>query len=114
MKRAEMVRIGADKLINTENSITQAFCDTTDLLGALERMRLDSRLSMVVGQQVVESLTEVISSLASARSAMVRAHGQLDDIRCQIGCRTVAAGTILDKPSSAAPLQIVENERNAA
>jgi len=116
MKRTEMARHGAEQLINAENAVETALCEVAALASNLGRMRLDSNLSMVVGQEAMGALVETITLLSNARGAMVRAHGALDEVKTRIGCGAVAVGN-LDKggaKSARQDLQIVASEKSAA
>ncbi len=106
MKRADMVRYGAEQLLSAENAIETALCEATALTSKLGRMRMESRLSMVVGQDAMGALVEAINALTHARGAMVRAHGHLDDVKTQIGCRTLLSGTMGSKDESGKELGI--------
>jgi len=92
MKRADMARRGAEQLFQAENAIESALCEVTALTSTLGRMRLESNLSMVVGQEAMGALVETITMLSNARGAMVKAHGALDGVKTQIGCGAVAVG----------------------
>ena len=93
-----MVLFGAEQLLLSENAIEQALADTAGLASSLSRMRVDSRLSAVIGQEALGAVAEAITALTSARGAMVRAHGHLDSVKTQIGCGAVAVGTGVEKP----------------
>ena len=92
MKRAEMARRGAAQLFQAENAIESALCEVTALTSTLGRMRLESNLSMVIGQDAMGALVETITMLSNARGAMVKAHGALDTVKTQMGCGAVATG----------------------
>ncbi|WP_052025078.1 hypothetical protein [Asticcacaulis sp. AC466] len=98
MKRSDMVLYGAEQLILSENAIEQALADTAGLASSLSRMRVDSRLSAVIGQDALCEVAEAITALTRARGAMVRAHGHLDAVKKQIGCGAVATGGGYQKP----------------
>ena len=124
MKRAEMARRGAEQLFQAENAIEAALCEVTSLTSTLGRMRLESNLSMVVGQEAMGALVETITMLSNARGAMVKAHGALDGVKTQIGCGAVAvgqgdkdgsgAGTGGTGVTGAAGFSVVRNGRTAA
>jgi hypothetical protein len=114
MKRTEIVRLGAEDLVTAEDAVERALCETMTLASNLGRMRMDAKISMVVGQEAMGALSEAITALTTARGAMVRAHGHLDDVKTQIGCRTVAVGTLIDKGSAKTDLQVVASDRPAA
>lgn len=114
MKRTDMVRSGATQLITAENAIEMALSETTGLASHLGRMRIDGRLSMVIGQEAMGAIVEAITALSNARGAMIKAHAHLDDVKTQLGCKTMAMGTLLDKPQARTDLSIVASEQNAA
>ncbi len=92
MKRIDMVRSGAKQLITAENAVESALCEVTALASTLGRMRLESDMSMVYGQEAMSALVESITLLSNARGAMIKAHGALDTVKTQMGCRTVMDG----------------------
>ena len=94
MKRIEMARHGAQQLIIAENAVESALCEVTALASSLGRMRLDSNLSMVIGQDAMGALVESITLLSNARGAMIKAHGHLDGVKTQIGCGAVCVGDV--------------------
>ncbi len=100
MKRTDMVRNGAEQLIVAENTIESAICEVAELVSKLGRMRMDSNLSAVIGQEAMDGLAETFASLSSARGAIVRVHGHLDTVKTQIGCGAMAVGTGDDKPGT--------------
>jgi hypothetical protein len=119
MKRADMVRAGAHQLVSAEDAVERAFCETAELASSLGRMRMDAKISMVIGQDAMNALMEAMTAMTTARAAMVRAHGHLDEVKTDIGCRTVAMGTGLSKKKgSTSELSIVgfesDNDRSAA
>ena len=103
MKRADMVRYGAQTLFEMENAIDLALHQSANLIGELTRMRLDANVSAVVGQEAITSAAAVVHKLTEARQAMVQTHKTLDDVKDQLGCRTVAVGTGLGKPPTGSP-----------
>ena len=97
MKRIDAARAGAQKLMRAEAAIDAALRETAELVGLLPSLRLDAHLSAVIGQDAVEDLGETLAHILSARRTIIRAHGGLQTVREQIGCRTVSVG-VLDKP----------------
>ena len=94
MKRVEMARRGAQQLIVAENAVEMALCEVAALTSDLGRMRLDSNLSMVIGQEAMGALVESITMLTNARGAMIKAHAHLDGVKTQIGCGAVSIGDV--------------------
>ncbi len=97
MKRRDMVLEGAQQLITAENAVENALCEVAHLAGNLGRMRIDSNLSAVLGQDAMSAVAEAITLLTGARGAMVRAHGHLNDVKTKIGCGAVLDGGLQDK-----------------
>jgi hypothetical protein len=67
--------------------------ETAALGSLLGRLRIEGGLSAVIGQDAFEEISDTIAGLTKARRSMVNTHAHLNDVRCQIGCRTVAIGT---------------------
>ena len=113
MKRVDMVRSGAKQLITAENAVESALCEVTALASTLGRMRLESDMSMVYGQEAMSALVESITLLSNARGAMIKAHGALDTVKTQMGCRTVMDGQ-QPKPDSTTGLVVVASANQEA
>ncbi|WP_163284174.1 hypothetical protein, partial [Enterobacter hormaechei] len=75
-----------------EEAVERALMETAALGSLLGRLRIEGGLSAVIGQDAFEEIAETISGLTKARRSMVNTHAHLNDVRCQIGCRTVAVG----------------------
>jgi hypothetical protein len=114
MKRTEMVRVGADQLKKAEMAIETAMVEVADLASVLGRMRMDSNLSITVGTGAMTHIVETMQALGAARQTIVNAHDQLDVVKTQMGCRTVASGTLGDKTPAQATLTVVGDERAAS
>ncbi len=116
MKRVDMVRSGTKQLITAENAVENALCEVAALASSLGRMRLESDMSMIYGQEAMSALVESITLLSNARGAMIKAHGALNDVKTQMGCRTVMEGDTNKPPSGSATtgLQVVASNREAA
>ena len=93
MKRVDMVRSGTKQLITAENAVESALCEVATLASTLGRMRLESDMSLVYGQDAMSALVESIAMLSNARGAMIKAHSHLDGVKTQMGCRTVMQGS---------------------
>lgn len=92
MKRADMVRNGAAQLLVAEEALERALMETAALGSLLGRLRIEGGLSAVIGQDAFEEISDTIAGLTKARRSMVNTHAHLNDVRVQIGCRTVAIG----------------------
>jgi hypothetical protein len=96
MKRTEAARAGAEKLMRAEAAIDAALRETAELMGLLPSLRLETRLSAVLGQDAVANLGETLAHIVSARRTIIEAHGALNTVRTQMGCGALAMGD-LDK-----------------
>jgi hypothetical protein len=90
----------AQKLFATEAALDAAMTEAGELLAEMLKARRELGLSAVVGDAASAKLVEAIASLGEARSAVVAAHGELDDVRVRIGVRTKGLG-FEDKPKTA-------------
>ena len=97
MKRTEAARAGAEKLKRAEAAIDAALRETAELMGLLPSLRLEARLSAVIGQEAVTNLGETLAHIVSARRTIIEAHSALYTVRSQIGCGALAVGD-MDKP----------------
>lgn len=95
-RRREAERV-AEKLLAVEASMDAAFVGVAELAVLITEARGRSRLSAVVGQQVVQDLGETIAKVVEARGALVRTHRSLDAVKAEVGLRHVAIGP-LEKP----------------
>jgi hypothetical protein len=96
MKRTDAARAGAEKLMRAEAAIDAALRETAELMGLLPSLRLETRLSAVIGQDAVANLGETLAHIVSARRTIIETHSALATVRTQIGCGALAAGD-LDK-----------------
>lgn len=98
MKKSEMVFMGAEQLLVTENAVDQALTEAGELLAVLTRLRVGNGVSGVVGQPAVTAILNAARHLGEARKEMIDAHAHLDVVKTQLGCRTLMVGTLPDKP----------------
>jgi hypothetical protein len=108
-----MVRSGARQLISAENAVEMALVEVATLASSLGRMRLESDMSLMYGQDAMSALVESITLLSNARGAMIKAHGALNDVKAQMGCRTVMDGQ-QPKPDSTTGLLVVASTKQEA
>jgi hypothetical protein len=92
MKRTEAARAGAAKLMRAEAAIDAALRETAELMGLLPTLRLETKLSAVLGQQAVANLGETLAHIVSARRTIIETHSALATVRAQIGCGALAMG----------------------
>lgn len=87
----------ANKLFAAEDSVDAALGQASTLLAGLLEARREMGLSAVAGDEIVAKVTQAISALSTARTAMVGAHGELADLKLRVGVRTKMFG-VQDKP----------------
>lgn len=98
MKRSDMVNVGADRLFATEDAVDKALSETGELLATLTRLRVTGNISGTFGQKALNAIVAGATALNTAREHFVTAHGHLDEVKTQLGCRTTAIGTLQPKP----------------
>lgn len=113
MKRSEIVLCGGEQLLATEEAVDKALAETGELISKLSRLRIANNLSVAYGKDAMDAIIETATFLNGARGAMLRAHGSLDVVRTQLGCRTVAIGNNQEKPLEGRSIT-VPAARNAA
>ena len=84
----------ANKLFSTEKSIDAAIAESAALLTGLMAAREELRLSATVGDTTSARIVEAMSLLAQARSTMVPAHHELDQLKLRVGIRTKMIGSV--------------------
>lgn len=117
MQRAEMVQRGAAQLFIAENAVETALCEVAVLANNIGRMRMDSRLSAVVGQEVIDDIADLYKRLSRARGVAVKLHKSLDGVKKQIGCGAIMVGDDNGKPhpvQTGRVVHVVGDKGNAA
>ncbi len=92
MEKVFVAQRVATKLFATENAVDAALAEASELMADMLKARKDLGLSATVGDAAAARLVEAIAALGQARSAMVAAHGELNDAKLRIGVRTKLAG----------------------
>jgi hypothetical protein len=103
----------ATKLFSSESAVDAAMVETAELMADLLKARKDLGLSAVVGDNAARKLSEAMAALSQARSAMVEAHNELNDVKLRIGVRTKMVG-FEDKPPETNGLRDVRGLRDAS
>jgi hypothetical protein len=78
----------ATKLRGTEAAVDAALAEATELMGDIIRGRQELKVSATVTDASMTKIAAAIAALTEARTAMVEAHGELDELRLRIGVRT--------------------------
>src|SRR5262245_5525235 len=87
----------ATKLFATANAVDLALAEPSVLMADMLKARKDIDLPAVAGAAAAAPVVAAIAALGAARSAMVAAHGELNEAKLRIGVRTKLAG-YEDKP----------------
>lgn len=97
-RKIEAMNDVASQLHETERALDEALAHAATLAALLPTARLRARIAGNVGQEALASAMEAQRLLVRARGHIVVAHGQLDEVKTQIGLRTVAVGGGYEKP----------------
>jgi hypothetical protein len=71
--------------------------EAAELMAEMLKARKDLHLSAVVGDNASAKLVEALAALGEARTAIVGAHNELNEVKLRIGVRTKMTGWE-DKP----------------
>lgn len=94
VEKAFVAQRVATKLFATEAAVDAAMVETMEMMAELIQARKDLELSATVGNGASAKLADAVTALAAARTAVVEAHAQLDEVRQRIGIRTKLIGVI--------------------
>jgi hypothetical protein len=89
----------ANKLFATEKSVDAAIADAAALLTTMITARQQMELSATVGDATSAKVAQAIALLSQARTTMVEAHAELDELKLRVGIRTKLVG-IVNKPAA--------------
>lgn len=103
MEKVFVAQKVARKLFATEAALDAAMTEAAELMSEMLKARAELNLSATVGDAASAKLVEAISALGQARTAVVGAHAELDQVRVRIGVRTKGLG-FQDKPPQFAQL----------
>ena len=83
-----------------EMLIDEAVSCGAELTAALPRARVEAKLPALVGQHSLDTLTEAVQSLVSARRQTVATHKHLDKVRELMGLDVISFGEEGPKPKN--------------
>jgi hypothetical protein len=109
-ERVEAVEHVAARLFAAEAAIDHALAAAAELSAAMPQARSQAHLSGVVGQEAIECAAASLASLIEARGRMIAAHGALDQVKTEIGLRTLGFGGGMLKPFPDSALHLVERD----
>ena len=82
----------ANKLFAAENTIDSALADTAGLLSEMVEARKAARVSMTVDAKANAKVVEAMAALSAARTAIVEAHEEMNEVKLRLGVRTKMIG----------------------
>ena len=88
MEKVLVARRVATKLRATETAVDAALAEATELMGDIIRGRQELKVSATATDPSMAKIAAAIAALTEARTAMVAAHGELDELRLRVGIRT--------------------------
>lgn len=97
MEKVFVAQKVARKLFATEAALDAAMTEAAELMTEMLKARTELGLSATVGDAATAKLVDAIAALGQARTAVVGAHTELDQVRVRVGVRTKGLG-IQDKP----------------
>lgn len=100
MEKIFVVKRVAAKLHGSEAAIDTAMVQVADLMADMVQARKDLGLSATVGADATAKVMAAMAALSEARTAMVDAHGSLDQTRLRLGVRTKMMGWELKEGSA--------------
>lgn len=103
MEKAFVAQRIANKLFATEAAVDAAMVETMEMMAELIQARKDLCLSATVGNGVSAKFADAVTALAAARTAVVEAHTELDEVRLRVGIRTKMVGVLPKEGSLANP-----------
>jgi hypothetical protein len=83
----------AAQLHATEAAVDAALAQATQLMGEMIRGRQETKISAISTDPSMAKVSAAIAALAQARTAMVEAHAELDELRLRVGIRTRMDGS---------------------
>ncbi len=92
MEKIFVVKRVAAKLHGSEAAIDAAMVQTAEMVAELVQARKDLGVSATVASVATDKIMAALTALGEARSAMVAAHGELDQTRLRLGVRTRMMG----------------------
>jgi len=100
LEKIFVVKRVAAKLHGSEAAIDTAMVQVADLMADMVQARKDLGLSATVGADATAKVMAAMAALSEARTAMVDAHGSLDQTRLRLGVRTKMMGWELKEGSA--------------
>jgi len=112
LEKVFVVKRVASKLHGAEAAIDAAMVQTAEMIAELVQARKDLGLAATVSAGATAKIMTAMAALSEARTAMVDAHGDLDQTRLRLGVRTKMVGW--DKMEGSAQVHVEERLAEAS
>jgi hypothetical protein len=99
----------ANKLFAAEASVDAAIEASMTLLAGMAEARKEAGVSATVGNSATAKVAEAIAILAQARTAVVEAHAEMDQVKLRLGIRTKLGILPKDAPPAFLPSEMVSD-----
>ncbi|WP_426014622.1 hypothetical protein [Caulobacter sp. DWR2-3-1b2] len=103
MEKVFVAKRVASKLHGTEVAIDAAMVQAAELMADMVQGRKDLKLSATVGSAATAKVMAALAALSDARTAMVEAHGEMEQTALRLGVRTKMFGFDSKEGSLQAP-----------
>lgn len=107
MEKVFVVQQVTKKLYAAEASLDGALAQAAELMMEIVKSRQELKVAATVDAKASAKLTEAMSALGAARTALVGCHKELDEVRLRLGIRTRMGG-FEDKPPEVRPSQTTD------
>jgi len=97
----------ATKLLATEHAVDEAIADATELMSDMVRARRELSIAATSSDPSIAKVAAAIAALSEARTAMVEAHGELNELKLRLGIRTKMGEDKLEEATPVAGLREV-------
>jgi len=88
MEKVFVAQRVAKKLYTTEAAVDGALSEAAELMNDIIQARKDLNVSAVFADEAQAKVIEAIKALGEARTAVVAAHGELNEAKLRLGIRT--------------------------
>ena len=93
----------ANRLFATEIAIDKAMVEASQLMAEMLTARQDLRVGATVGADAATEVAAALAAMATARTALVKAHAELADAKLRVGIRTKMVGEWPKPPANSPP-----------
>lgn len=83
----------ANKLWSTENAMDAAIAEASKLMGGIVEAREELQCAHSVADPSMRKVADALAAMAQARTALIEAHGALNEAKLRMGVRTKMVGT---------------------